>query len=94
MEFTLSLGVIITAISVVLSIGSSFGIAQMRISKLEHQMNLMGKRLDDEIRELKDEYIHKLLNHEKENDSTVVKLAIDIARIEERIEWMKKKKNT
>ena len=84
----ISLGVSLFTTAV--SIGVLVGVFRSRILTVERDLNAMGKRFNDEVKAIKDEYIKEISERLKEAEANLKQLSESFARIDERIAgWYK-----
>jgi len=65
--------------------GAAFGVMKSKINTIERDMNNQGKRFDDKVDTLKDDYINQMTLSIKEGQKERHNLEVLISRMEEKI---------
>ena len=84
--FSLGISLLTTAVG----IGIAIGVFKSKIGVLEKDLNNMGKRFDDSIKSLKEEYIKNVTDRLKDSEKEIKELKEAFIRFEERVAgWQK-----
>jgi len=78
---TLGISLLTTAVT----IGIAVGALKSRIAGIEKDLGSIGKRFNDDIKNIKDEYIKQLSERTKEQETELKNVGLQFGRMEERL---------